>query len=186
MNPNAFNGDTLLAERIAKLIRDKHITLVVETGTYHGVTTEMLASVAPWVVSAESNPLYQKEALVRLKDCKNVDCQLGPSPDIIQMLQLPRDGQVLFFLDAHWGYDWPLLDELRQIKLRNLKPLILIHDFKVPDHPEFGYDVYGANSCEWDYVRDLVVDIYGVDRFVLTYPTEAAGSRRGWILIEPL
>jgi len=186
MNKNAFNGDTLLAGRVAKLIKDKNVALVVETGTYHGVTTEMLASIAPRVVTAECNPLYRDEALIRLKNYLNVDAQLGPSPDIIQLLQFPRNGQVLFFLDAHWGYDWPLLDELRQIKLRGLKPLILIHDFKVPDHPEFGYDVYGESSCEWDYVRDLVVDIYGVDRFVLTYPTEAHGARRGWILIEPL
>lgn len=186
MNSNAFNGDTLLSARITKLIKDKQVALVVETGTYHGVTTEMLATVAPQVVTVESNPAYRTEALARLEGHLNIDSRLGHSPHIIRDIPLPKDGQVLFFLDAHWGYDWPLLDELRQIKRRDLKPLILIHDFKVPGRPEFGYDVYGRNSCEWDYVRDSVLDIYGVDRFVLTYPTEAEGSRRGWVLIEPL
>lgn len=183
---NAFNGDNLLEDRITKLIKDKRVALVVETGTYHGVTTELFAKVAPQVMTVEVNPTYRELALTRLKAYRNVDSRLGNSPDVIQRMSLPETGQTLFFLDAHWGHYWPLLDELRQIKLRDLKPLILIHDFKVPDHPELGYDVYGSNSCEWDYVRELVVDIYGVDRFVLTYPTEAKGSCRGWVLIEPL
>ena len=180
MNPSAFNGDTLLGQRIEALIKDRAIGLVVETGSYCGVTPQALSEVCPRVISIESNPTYH----AALPVIPGVEFMLADSGQMLTSFEYPET--TLFFLDAHWGPHWPLRDELRQITDINTRPVILIHDFEVPGHPELGFDSYGEAKCNWNYVRDLVVDIYGVDRFTLTYPTEARGSQRGWVLIEPL
>lgn len=180
MNPNAFNRDTLLGDRIEALIKKKGIELVVETGSYQGTTSRALAEACPRVISIESNPTYH----AALPSTPGVEFHLADSGQVLKSFTYPKT--TLFFLDAHWGPNWPLREELAQIVDIETSPVILIHDFKVPGHPELGYDSYGDLHCDWDHVKDLIVGIYGVDKFTLTYPTEAHGSKRGWVLIEPL
>lgn len=181
---NAFNQDKILQELMREWVKKYNISLIVETGTFRGDTSEFLASITEKVITIESNHTYYSESRKKLATVKNIEMHLGDSAKLIRSLNYATNGRVLFFLDAHWGPEWPLLGELESIAKLGLKPVILIHDFKVPNHPEFGYDVYGGQSCEWGYVESHVNAIYGhnVDK---AYPERAEGSKRGWILLTP-
>lgn len=96
------------------------------------------------------------------------------------------DTQPLIFLDAHW-YKNPLLSELHAIATHGIKPVIAIHDFKVPDHPELGYDVYAKQNITYDfaYIKESIENIYGKDGYEYHYNSEATGDKRGCIFIYP-
>lgn len=87
-------------------------------------------------------------------------------------------GRVLFFLDAHWNDYWPLRDEIIQI-LKLLRFAIVVDDFAVPGHPEFGFDTYKDGVCDWKLIKDL---FSGRDVTVY-YPRRSNRDCRGWVLI---
>lgn len=115
----------------------------------------------------------------------------GSSPDIIHRFgrNLKRNqhqgSQALFFLDAHWTDNCPLLDELHEIAVAGLKPCIVIHDFKVPG-TDFGFDhMPDGRPFSLKLIAAHIDRIYGVDGWKHNYPTRVEGARRGWISIEP-
>jgi hypothetical protein len=61
----------------------------------------------------------------------------------------------------------------------------MIHDFKVPDHPELGFDSYDGQDYEWDWIEGHVEAIYGKDGYIKSYNTDAVGAKRGVVVIEP-
>jgi hypothetical protein len=92
----------------------------------------------------------------------------------------------LFFCDSHWGPNNPLLEELKIIKAAGHKPHIIIHDFKVPGHPELGYDTYNGQDYEFDWIKAGIEEIYGTDGYGIKYNSDAIGAKRGIIYIYPL
>jgi hypothetical protein len=50
---------------------------------------------------------------------------------------------VLFYLDAHWNGDLPVLEELALIFKHRAQGLVMIDDFQVPFDPGYGFDDYG-------------------------------------------
>jgi hypothetical protein len=94
------------------------------------------------------------------------------------------DKKVLLFLDAHWEASCPLLDELAAIAESGMKPIIAIHDFKVPNK-DFGFDSYNGQDYTWDWIAPSIEKIYGKD-FKHYYNTVAEGAKRGCVFIEPI
>jgi hypothetical protein len=60
---------------------------------------------------------------------------LSTSPEIIQ-------NECFIYLDAHWGKDLPLREEISIIASRWEKFIIMIDDFKVPDDDGYKHDRY--------------------------------------------
>ncbi len=95
------------------------------------------------------------------------------------------ENNYLFFLDAHWGKDWPLRDELRVILKLN-KFLIVIDDFMVPGKSDpsfpqgsFGFDFYKGQILNWAYIADVLSST----RVKVFYPTRPNRDKKGWVLI---
>jgi len=189
INKQGFEGDTFLKERIQKLIEQYGIKTIVETGTFKGSTTVQFANMVDTVYTTEVNPEYYAEATKKFldKSIENIQHNLGSSVDILPKIlpSIPQPQVVLFFLDAHWGPNNPLLEELQIIADHKLQPVIAIHDFKVPGHPELGYDTYGGQDYEWEWIKDKVEIIYGKDGYQVSYNAEAVGMKRGVIFITP-
>lgn len=180
---DAFNRDNHLHDKFVQLIKDNAIEVVIETGTYHGRSTRAFADMGVIVHSVDSNSSYLAEARNYIGNMPNVMLHHGNSPDFLRVI-LPtlKDKNVLMFLDAHWEHHCPLIDELEIIAKSGVKPIIAIHDFKVPDK-DFGFDVYHGQPFEWSWIEPSVKKIY--DKFTHYYNTEAAGARRGVVFIEP-
>lgn len=188
-NLMGFEGDEHIASKIKELIDQFKINWVIETGTYKAGTTKRLAAMCEMVSTIEINAAYYRYSAIRLANNGNVNMHYGDSVTILpQLLKVTLDKDILFFLDAHWGEDLPLLAELeiiKEYKARHGNIVIAIHDFKVPDHPEFGFDQYGKVTLEWDYIKASIENIYGKDGYVVEYNSVASGAKRGIIYIMP-
>lgn len=122
----------------------------VETGTFLGQTTQLLARHAAKVYSIEPEPKLFARAQKLFSSQKHVEILNGSSEDVFPDL-LPRlRGDVNFWLDGHYSagitfrgaHDTPILDELASIS-RNIesfgKICVLIDDIRCfnPLLPEY-------------------------------------------------
>ena len=186
-NKKGFEGDTHLHNKFRTICDKFKINHIIETGTYHGYTTRHLAK---WVDRVDTIEVVKENfdtAKAHLSELKNVHQHLGSSEKIIGELLKIESGNLFCFLDAHWQHYNPLIDELKAIKESGRKPIIAIHDFKVPNHPEFGFDVYKQTGIvyEWDWIKESIEAIYGVDGYKVQYNDKSVGAKRGVIFIYP-
>lgn len=178
-----FEGDTFIKNELIKL-RDKfNLDYCIETGTQYGSTTLELCSIFGNAMTVEADYKYLKIASERL--CQTpVVIYSGKSENILPILRNRND--TLYYLDAH-GCETggcPLKEELQIIADKHLKNIcIAIHDFKNPEHPEFGYDTYDYELC-FEEIEPYLKQIYP-NGFEYHYNSQADGAMRGIIYIYP-
>lgn len=184
-NKAGFENDKFAREKFKHIIESNNIKTVIETGTYLGSTTKWLSQWADTVHTIEVNPENYSKAVKNLRENNNVEVWQGNSAELLkEILPLHKDEPLFIFLDAHWESYNPLIDELKVIADNKLKPIIAIHDFKVPGKPELGYDSYQGQDYDWSWIRSSVENIYGED-YTIEYNSEATGAKRGIIYIHP-
>lgn len=161
--------DKYVYKEIAKLIKEYKIDTIVETGTYRGWSAKKLAEFGLPVFTIEINKENYDIADNYLKDSKNVYRFFGSSPDVLDEILEERDlKNVLFFLDAHWGDYWPIHDEILTMKKYGLKPVVVIHDFYVPDadgKAKFGFDKYKGQALDYQFVKPSIDKLYGTGNY---------------------
>jgi hypothetical protein len=147
-----FAWDTILEDDINELVIDYGIKSIVETGTWMGGTCRSFAGMVENVYTIEVNPDFYRQARTILSPLPNVKQFLGRAnrmlPAILPMVQ----GPTLYYLDAHWHGSHPLPEELEAVIAHDPSPVIVMHDFQVPGHPELKFDPRpgGAPYCyEW-------------------------------------
>lgn len=192
-----FHGDNVWCESVRRLKEHFSITSFVETGTYKGDTASFLATVFDGVpiYTIELNRGYWRESRRRLKQYQHVHVLGGSSPKVLaQLIEGHRLGDFpALFLDAH-SYDyWPLGDELSPIAQLE-KAIIMIDDLKVPDEPQFAYDIY----CGLGHIPERVNDLGAITRrlrghqyrmvfpryrAVDAYPSKPQAELRGYVVI---
>jgi len=181
---DAFNQDHHVQSEFRRLVDKWSVETIIETGTYHGQTTEYLASLGPVVHTIEIREDYREEALARVGGLPNVTSHLGNSPEVLERILPTLAGPVLVFLDAHWQAYCPLRDELRLLALHfPNRAIVAIHDFKVPGR-DFGYDRWEDRDLELALIEDLLPALYPAG-YEHHYNELAEGARRGVIYIEP-
>lgn len=151
-----FNGAFDLCPYFAYLKNTYNLDVSIETGTYEGDTASFFANLFDQVFTIEiSNEQFQK-ALDRLNIYPNIGMIQGDSPQVLrQILPQLKEKKILFYLDAHWRADWPLLNELNEISQTHKDNcIIVIDDFKIPGRPEFAYDSYNNHECSYEYIRE--------------------------------
>jgi len=175
--PHFALDDNFLRARFEQIVRDHAIEVIVETGTHAGLSTVEFAEMVPRVVGIDVDPVCCAVAQARCADAgiDNVEIIRGNSPDVVARLvpTLPAD-RTLWFLDAHWGPEWPLLDEIAAIPRG--AGVIVIHDFRCPGRHD-GFDIYGGKRCEYEYVAEQLAAWSPSHR--VEYATEFAGGGVG-------
>ena len=186
-----------------KTLIDKfNVKKIYETGTYLGWSALKLSEFNLPVYTIEINPDNIGQIQNNLKDKKNVETFLGKSEEILDLLCSINEQNSLFFLDAHWGKNLPILDELEIIK-KTKDPIIIIHDFFVPggdkirsnkfngygivddmSGSKFGFDAYGEITLNYDYIKNKLDEIYP-DGYDYHYTTEIDCVDSGLIYIYP-
>lgn len=185
-NLQGFESDEIAAQRVKQLIKDFNIDFACELGTFLGGTARRLALMCKEVATIEINLEYFTRAQKTLEPCHNVQQFFGSTVEVLpELLEVHKDKNILMWIDSHWGPDNPLLAELEIILHSGLKPVLIIHDFKVPGHPELGFDTYGDIVYEWDWIAPSIEKIYGVDGYVKEYNSQAEGAKRGIVYIMP-
>jgi hypothetical protein len=178
-----MNGQRGRQELVRDIIGAVGVTGIVETGTHRGITTQFLWNLTGGpVCSAESNPRLHRFAKRRLGGYEGVNLHLGDSSSLLRKLAaddtFPKD-RVFFYLDAHWGDELPLREELEIVRRNWADPVVMIDDFEVPGDPGYGFDDYGPGRRL--SFADLPVDaMTGLTVLVPTLPSgHETGGRRG-------
>lgn len=189
-NALGFEGDTLLKDKFEQIIKENKISWIIETGAYYGATTKHLSLWTDKVDSIEVVEENYKKAVENNSGNPKIDFHLGSSEKVMDTLfagfnKKGRRPNLLCFLDAHWQEYNPLLDELAIIAKWKWKPIIIIHDFLVPDKSELGFDTYKDITYEWSWIAEKIDAIYGKEGYTYEYNTEAVGAKRGVIFIYP-
>jgi len=144
----AFNGLAGRKRIFEEVLKKYRFSCIIETGTHIGETTGYLAvkSGVP-VYSSEINPNIYALAKMRLKNIPGIHLSHSDSRGFVKELSANPEmvrNEVFFYLDAHWGKDCPLVEEIEQIASRWEKFVIMIDDFQVPGDDGYGYDRFSA------------------------------------------
>ena len=183
-----FNEDGYICKEFLTLRKKYQIDSIIETGTYHGITTKWLCANFEYVQTVECNRQYYDQAIINLEGIDNLDIYYGKSEEILIDMLNKAGNKPLIFLDAHW-YESPLLKELEMIAcwqktkkqpFHKIYPIVVIHDFKVPD-TDLGYDSYNGKDYCLEFIQKHLKWIYG--SYTHYYNTKAEGARRGVIYI---
>jgi hypothetical protein len=148
----------------------------VETGTYLGDTTKVLAAHSRRVVSIEPEPQLYRNATIRLAYFRNIELIMGCSEDVFPHLLPTIRGDVNFWLDGHYSSGVthrgrllsPLEKELSCIQA-NLKHFgrlcVMIDDvrcLKGQGQEQEGYPSLDlligwaeSNECSWHIEHDI-------------------------------
>ena len=181
-----LNQDTFAQQEFERLQKEFNLTNAIETGTCLGYTTELLAKIYKEVRTVEISEKYLEIAKAnRLNKYQNVKTTLGDSSGALSELLKGFDDSTFIFLDAHWGNHCPLKQELACIALAGIKPVIAIHDFVVPGHPELGFDSINGQAFTYEWLKPNFDRIYGVDGYTHYYNDKAVGAMRGIIYLIP-
>jgi len=167
-----FNGALEFCPFFAYLKNTYAIRTAVETGTWHGSTAAFLGYLFDNVYTIELDADAFIVAQANLSSYPNIQVCYGNSPDILrQILPLLKGQRLLFYLDAHWFADWPLLRELEEIsKTHKNNCIIVIDDFKVPGRPDILYDRYGNQECSYAYIHHHLRKIFSEYKFHYLIP----------------
>ena len=183
-----FNDDDFIKAEIERLKQKWNIKLAIETGTNYGFTTLELARMFDRVISMDTQAEYVTHARLYLER-ENVHHKAAilnrSSTVVLEKLDPSADHPILFYLDAHWESYCPLLDEIRLAGKITPKPIIVIHDFLVPNRPELGYDTYNGQPFTLEWVTPALDECYGVGNWEHYYNDKAEGAMRGVLYVEP-
>jgi hypothetical protein len=182
-----LNGQRHRQEMVRELVRLLDVEVVVETGTYRGASSEFFLHVTGRPLkSVEANARFYAYARRRLRTYSDVELTLDDSRRYLA--RLANDPKVtaltsLFYLDAHWSEDLPLIEEIRIIAQAWPRAAIMIDDFCVPDDPGYAYDDYGpgrvlSGEC---LPREAIT---GWGEFYPSIPSSnETGRRRGSVVL---
>lgn len=182
-----FNGQTGRQRLFAELVRLFDFSMIIETGTYRGTTTEFMSEQSGLpVYSAELHPRPFAFAFVRLIGRRDVHLYRMDSRALIEALG-KRDGLrgalPFVYLDAHWNDDFPLGDEINLIFRYWPASVVMIDDFQVPGDEGYGFDSYGAGAT----LCITYLEEHAEFRLIPFFPSlpsqEESGSRRGCVLL---
>lgn len=163
------------------------IKAIVETGTFRGTTTALFGATSLPVYTAEINPLYFAYAKMRfLFNRANIHQYQSDSRSFLGELSEDSSvakGNAFFYLDAHWGEDLPLREELDIIFSKWISPIVMIDDFQVPDS-DYAFDDYGpGKALNIDYIEP-VVSAHKLSAFFPAVNASAeTGARSGCVVL---
>jgi tetratricopeptide (TPR) repeat protein len=181
-----FNGQPMRRQIFLDILAQIAPACIFETGTYRGATTAFMASAtAAPILSCEAQIDSFHFARRRLAQQTNVSLFHMDSRSFLQTyvpLHHVGDQISLFYLDAHWSEDLPLLDELLIVLEHAPRSVIMIDDFQVADDPGYSFDDYGPGKklC-LDYLAPL--ERYAPHRFFPGPSANEAGHRRGCLVL---
>lgn len=126
-----FNSDKMLAELVTDILLYQRVTAIVETGTWHGVTTRWFLEWFPEIpyYGVEISP--EKWAITK-KNNPKASVSLAPSPIWLKNNMAHLGIHPFFYLDAHGFNDTrshEVLDNELDVLVSVPNPIILVHDF---------------------------------------------------------
>lgn len=180
----AFVRDRHLEAKFRQLVKDYGIQTIIETGTWRGYTARRMAEFVGEVHTIEKNPELFRMAMETLAGLENVSPYLSDSRENLStIINYGANHPILYYIDAHWGDDWPLFEELEIIAANDPRCVIVIHDIQVPGK-DFKYDTYNGQALTFELVKPYLDKLQFPWRH--EFNAEAEGHRVGACFILPI
>jgi hypothetical protein len=184
----SFNGQEFRQKIFHELVDKMNFSAIVETGTFRGETTHFMhqKSGLP-LYTAELHPRFYAYARMRLRKDNDVVVYNSDSRQFLRRLiteNIIHDDNVFIYLDAHWGEDLPLLEEIEIIFQELPGAVVMIDDFQVPWDDKYTYDDYGVGKAlTMEYIEPAIRN-FGLEVFFPALGAEEeTGARRGCVLL---
>ena len=182
MKFSGFNGQQRRIDVFNAVRTLAQFQAIVETGSSCGHTAGWLAELTGLnVITMEIESVPWQEAMKNTEGY-NVRCLLGDSRELLRVISSHQ--RTFFYLDAHWGEELPLPNEINVIAERWKDFIILIDDFKVPDDEGYRFDDYGKSKViALPLIRDVLAK-HNLTPFFPVAPSKTeTGAMRGscWI-----
>ena len=184
-----FNGQAGRRAIFDAIVSTVAPALILETGTYLGTTTEVLAETGIPVISVEANARNFGFAYSACAASATLSYGLAIAVWKHVMLSTFIGGALssrpLFaYLDAHWNKDLPLAEELDIVFAHSPNAVAMVDDFRVPDDPGYGYDDYGPGlALDQSYIAPTA-EAHRLAAFYPTLPSsKETGMRRGCVVL---
>jgi len=163
----AYSDKYLLQETLS-LSKKFNSNIFVETGTHIGDNILILKDYFNSLYTIEISEKYFNIAKEKISKFNNIKLYLGDSSEILTQILNEINSNPVIFLDAHWNEINPILNELDIIKNSKLKPIIIIHDFFVPDgngNSKFKWFEIADKKLnirlDFQYIKNSIEQIYG-------------------------
>lgn len=180
-----LNGQERRREAMVALLKAIDPEEIIETGTFFGSTTLLFGEQTDCrVYTVDINRFFSLAARIRAWRRPRIRMMAGESMKLLKERQRAGAGsrRTFFYLDAHWGENLPLREEVQFILKYWTETLICIDDFRVPDDPGYRFDRYGDKRLEWDYLQLDQGDM--MDVYYPTAPSDSdTGLKRGVIYL---
>ena len=183
-----FNGQSARVALFRSLVAKLKPRAIIETGTYHGTTTEFMAQTGLPIFTVESHPRDYGFSRARLLRYRHVTVRQDDSRQFLSglfhgPLQSFADQTLFAYLDAHGEKDLPLADEIDLIFRHCRAAVIMIDDFQVPDDSGYRYDNYGAEALTRAYIERSISG-HELQAFYPSVPAaKETGMRRGCVVL---
>jgi len=181
----------------------------IETGTFHGDGVAHALNYFDTIHSIEIDKELAQDAIERFKDNPGVHIHLGTSVEVLELLLPNIDGNILFWLDAHFPgadahkvrYDnepdmdirAPLSRELELIsQLRpNKKDVMIIDDLWMYEDGPFAWGSFDshAKKCNLDINLETIMKGATLDSFYAAHEDTHNFTKRyehqGYLIVTP-
>ncbi len=143
-----MGGQARRSKKILEIIDNFKPDLIIETGTFIGSTTPILAIISGVpVVTIEFDKrlaLRNKKNFKRLYPALEIEQIIGSSEKELRLylLGVEKSRKVFAYLDAHWFDYLPVTDELISLVQWGGEFIALIDDFENPYDSGYGFDQY--------------------------------------------
>lgn len=182
-----FNGQKFRHLIFKDLLENFHFSIVIETGTYRGATTNFFSKNVMDVISIEINDYFYGYAKSRFLLAPRVRLYHGDSSALLASIletRLSAGTSCFCYLDAHWLKRLPLMDEVRLIFERLSEAIVMIDDFQVPDDPGYGFDDYGpGRQLDLDYLSAAIEKFSLSIFFPVCRSDRETGAKRGCVVL---
>ncbi len=181
---NPFNGQSGRTKFILDLLKTIPFSAILETGTFRGNTTRFFGEnfkgpihtcdiEARWVMTAKH----------KLASFASIEVEQCDARAFLARHLASKDAPLFIYLDAHWGVDLPLAEELGLIIASGKACVVVIDDFAVPGDPGYSFDDYGPGKR---LTTELLatIDPKGAALFFPSLPSShETGAKRGCAII---
>jgi len=177
-----FNGQSKRLVNICLICNAFKPDYCIETGTYIGTTTTLLAGLS--TTKTYTFEINQKSALQAKKrfsanypnlkiECVNAN-SVDEMPKILSTIK--SEMKIFAYLDSHWLHEVPTSQEIKILSLWGNNWVAVIDDFRVDHDLGYGFDQYRNIVVG----QDVVPQISGLQIWVPKEKSEyETGARRG-------